>query len=172
VSNPATCTFPAAVDDDVRNLYSTGLFYNVRVSAANAPDGIVLTYIVQGNPRLTEIKYQGNKKFSDKKLRKTVTAKVGEPFNERKLFTDSQEIQKLYQKKGYPHTEVKYTYTIDENAGRAVATFEIKESPKIKIADVQFIGRPGLYSEATSQNHQNPPALDVFLADGERCAQG
>jgi len=137
---PGDPYFPATVDDDVRNLYSTGLFYNVRVTAANAPDGIVLTYIVQGNPRLTEIKYQGNKKFSDKKLRKTVTAKVGEPFNERKLFTDSQEIQKLYQKKGYPHTEVKYTYTIDENAGRAVATFEIKESPKIKISDVQFIG--------------------------------
>src|SRR5215467_695309 len=43
---------PAAVDDDVRTLYATGLFYNVRVSAANSPDGIVLTYIVQGNPRL------------------------------------------------------------------------------------------------------------------------
>ena len=131
---------PAAVDDDIRNLYSTGLFYNVRVSYANAPDGLILTYIVQGNPRLTEIKFQGNKKFKDSKLRKTTTAKVGEPFNERKLFTDAQEIQKLYQKKGYPRTEVKYTYTIDENAGRAVATFEIKESPKVKIADVQFVG--------------------------------
>jgi outer membrane protein insertion porin family len=131
---------PAAVDDDVRNLYATGLFYNVRVSTSNSPDGIILTYIVQGNPRLTEIKFQGNKKFSDAKLRKTVTAKVGEPFNERKLFTDAQEIQKLYQKKGYPRSEAKYTFTIDENAGRASATFEIKESPKVKIAEVEFIG--------------------------------
>src|SRR6516165_11877231 len=131
---------PAAVDDDVRNLYATGLFYNVRVAAANSPDGMVLTYIVQGNPRLTEIKFQGNKKFTDAKLRKTASAKVGEPFNERKLFTDSQEIQKLYQKKGYPRTEVKYTFTIDENAGRATATFEIKESPKVRISDVEFVG--------------------------------
>jgi outer membrane protein insertion porin family len=103
---PGDQYFPAAVDDDVRNLYGTGLFSNVRVASSNAPTGIVLTYIVQGNPRLTEIRFQGNKKLSESKLRKTTTSKVGEPFNERKLFTDAQELQKLYQKKGYPRTEL------------------------------------------------------------------
>lgn len=137
---PGDTYLPEAVNDDIRSLFATGLFYNVRVSSSNAPDGIVLTYIVQGNPRLTEIKFHGNKKFNEAKLRKTISAKVGEPFNERKLFTDDQEIQKLYQKKGYPRTEVKYTYTIDENAGRASATFEIKESPKIRIVAVEFRG--------------------------------
>jgi outer membrane protein insertion porin family len=137
---PGDPYLPPAVDDDVRNLYATGLFYNVRVSATSTPNGLVLTYIVQGNPRLTEIKFDGNKKFKDSKLRKTISAKAGEPFNERKLFTDAQEIQKLYQKKGYPSTTVKYTFTIDESAGRASATFEIKESPKIRIENVEFVG--------------------------------
>jgi outer membrane protein insertion porin family len=137
---PGDMYFPAAVDDDVRNLYTTGLFYNVRVAASNSAAGLVLTYIVQGNPRLTEIRLQGNKKLSDSKLRKTISSKVGEPFNERKLFTDTQELQKLYQKKGYPRTEVKYSFSIDENTGRAVATFEIKESPKVKIKEVDFVG--------------------------------
>ncbi len=130
----------AAVDDDVRNLYSTGFFYNVRVAREETPEGLVLTYIVQGNPRLAEIKFQGNKKFKEAKLRKTISSKVGEPFNERKLFTDTQDIQKLYQKRGYPRTEVKYSYSIDENTGRATATFEIKESPKVKIKEVDFVG--------------------------------
>src|SRR5712671_5329275 len=87
---PGDTYLPAAVDDDMRNLYATGLFYNVRVSLSNAPDGIVLTYVVQGNPRLTEVKFHGNKRFTDAKLRKTISVKVGEPFNERKLFTDAQ----------------------------------------------------------------------------------
>jgi len=43
-------------------------------------------------------------------------------------------------KKGYPRTEVKYVVNIDEAAGRGTATFEIKESPKIRIAQVQFPG--------------------------------
>lgn len=135
----------AMVDDDVRSLYATGLFLTIRV-AEDTKDGLVLTYIVQGNPRLVDIKFQGNKKFSDAKLRKKVTAKIGEPFSERKLFTDTQEIEKMYQKAGHPRTKVKYSYSIDEAAGRATATFEITESPKIRIVRVEFVG-----AEAYSQ---------------------
>jgi outer membrane protein insertion porin family len=139
-TKPGDPYLPAAVDDDVRNLYATGLFYNVQVATENSPQGMVLAYIVQGNPRLTDIKFKGNKKYSDAKLRKKITAKPGEPFNERKLFTDAQEIEKMYQKAGYPRTDVKYTFTIDEITGRATATFEITESLKVKIVEVDFVG--------------------------------
>src|SRR2546426_10637022 len=48
------------VDDDVKNLYGTGLFYNIRVAESNSVDGVALTYLVQAKPRVTEIKFQGN----------------------------------------------------------------------------------------------------------------
>jgi outer membrane protein insertion porin family len=129
-----------AVDDDVRNLYATGQFYNIRVMEEPTPEGITLTYVVQAKPRLTDIQYQGNTKYRVGKLQKKVTSKVGEPLDERKLFTDSQEIQKMYQKAGYPGTQVKYISNIDSDTGRATAIFDIQESPKIKIASVQFDG--------------------------------
>jgi outer membrane protein insertion porin family len=128
------------VDDDVRGLYATGFFYNIRVADETAPEGVVLTYIVQGKPRLTDIKFQGNRKLKDAKLRKKLSSKAGDPLDERKLFTDSQEIQKLYQSKGYPGTQVKYVLNIDENAGRGTATFEVTEGLKVKILDVNFVG--------------------------------
>jgi outer membrane protein insertion porin family len=130
----------SAVDDDVRNLYGTGLFYNIRVTDEITPDGVVLTYVVQARPKLTDIKFTGNKKFSDAKLRKKLSSKIGEPLDERKLFTDSQEIHKAYEKSGSPSTQVKYVPNIDEQAGRATATFEITESPKVKITKVEFVG--------------------------------
>jgi outer membrane protein insertion porin family len=129
-----------AVDDDVRGLYATGLFYNIRVTDETTPEGVVLTYVVEGKPKLTEIRFHGNTKYTDAKLRKKLASKVGEPLDERKLFTDAQEIQKRYQKAGYPGTQVKYVPAIDENAGRASVTFEITESPKIRIQDVEFVG--------------------------------
>ncbi len=129
-----------AVDEDVRNLYATGLFYNIRVAEDSSSQGVVLTYIVQGKPRLTDVKFAGNKKFSDAKLRKGLSSKIGQPLDERKLFTDSQEILKKYQKKGRHSTDVKYVLNIDENAGRGTATFEITESPKVKIEQVDFAG--------------------------------
>jgi len=66
-----------AVDDDVRNLYATGQFYNIRVTEDSSPEGIILTYVVQAKPRLTDIKYEGNTKYSNSKLKKKVTSKVG-----------------------------------------------------------------------------------------------
>ena len=36
------------VDDDVRNLYNTGYFYNIRVAEERADGGVKLIYVVQG----------------------------------------------------------------------------------------------------------------------------
>ncbi len=128
-------------EDDIKALYATEQFYNIRVSLDQADDGgVVLTYVVQVNPRLTDIKIEGNKKLSDSKIRKKITVKAGQPLNQQKLFTDSQEIQKLYEKYGYAGTQVKPVVNIDEPAGRGSVTFEIVEAPKIKIKEVDFIG--------------------------------
>ncbi|MDB6016224.1 MAG: outer membrane protein [Pedosphaera sp.] len=130
-----------SIDDDVRNLYATGYFYNIQVLDKLSPEGVVLTYILEGKPKLTNIKFEGNTKFSNEKLLKKVTSKIGDPLDELKLFSDSQEIEKMYQKSGYPRTTVKYVLNnVDEAAGRAGVTFEIKESTKIKIVEVDFTG--------------------------------
>jgi outer membrane protein insertion porin family len=132
---------PNSTQDDIHSLYGTGQFYNIRVSAESADDGGVnLTFIVQARPRLTEIKLDGNKKVSDSKLKKKITVKVGEPLDEQKLFEDVQEMKKLYEKFGYPDTQVKYVLNIDEVSGRGAVTFEIVESQKIKITQIEFIG--------------------------------
>lgn len=129
------------VDDDVKSLYATRLFYNIRVVEERTPQGINLIYVVQGNPILSDVQFEGNSKFSDKKLRRKLTSKVGEPLDERKLFADAQEILKMYQKSGYHRTEVRYRPpVIDETTGRGTVTFEVKESPKVKIEDVEFVG--------------------------------
>src|SRR5260370_8578352 len=153
--------FRAATDDDVRNLYSTGQFYNIRVVPDLTPTGVVLTYVLQGKPRLTEINFHGNKRFSDAKLRKKLSSKTGEPLDERKLFTDAQEIQKMYQKSGYPRTEVKAVSSIIEESGRATATFEITESPKVKIIQVEFSGAKA-FSQPTLPKIFNTPRHWMF----------
>jgi outer membrane protein insertion porin family len=132
---------PNSTQDDVHSLYGTGQFYNIRVTTDQADDGgVILTFIVQARPRISGIKIEGNKKLSDSKLRKKVTVKVGEPLDEQKLFTDVQEMKKLYEKYGYPDTQVKYVSDIDESAGRGGVTFEIVESPKVKIHAIEFVG--------------------------------
>jgi outer membrane protein insertion porin family len=132
---------PNNTEDDVRMLYATRQFYNIRVAVDVAEDGgVILTYIVQVRPRITEIKLEGNKKLSTSKLRKKITVKVGDPLDEQKLFTDAQEMQKLYEKYGRPNSQVKYVLNIDENTGHGSVTFIITESQKVKITHIEFIG--------------------------------
>ena len=129
-----------SVDDDIRNLYSTGFFLNVQVRERREPEGIHLLYIVQPRLKITDILFTGNKRFSTSKLRKKVSSKVGEPLDDLKLFKDAQEIKKLYEKSGYPKTKIETPYVPDERSGRATVTFEITESPKVRIKDVVFEG--------------------------------
>lgn len=129
-----------SVDDDVRSLYRTGYFFNIRVDQVAVEDGIKLVFQVQGKPTLTRITFTGNTKYSTKKLQRKLTSKVGQPLDEQKLFNDTQEILKLYQKAGYQRTKVQYVPVIDAPLGNGTVTFEITEAPKVKIDDVEFIG--------------------------------
>ncbi len=129
-----------AVDDDVRNLYATGYFDNIRIVEEPSAEGVTVIYVLVNKMRVTEIKFTGNTKFSADKLNGIVKSKVGETKDERKLFADAQEIKKKYQDSGYPRTRVEYKISPDENAGRASVTFEITEAPKIRIVDVVFDG--------------------------------
>jgi outer membrane protein insertion porin family len=140
------------VDEDIKNLYATGYFFKIHVVEETTSDGMDLTYVVQSKPILTDIKIVGNKKMSLKKLQKKITSKVGQPLDERKLFEDAQEMQKVYEKAGYQKTTVvAQPPAIDELAGH------LCQCP-----------RP-FYAKAIAQSHQNPPPLDVFVADRFRC---
>ena len=138
---PGASYLPGLTQDDVHSLYGTGQFYNILGSVDQANDGgVVLTYLVQARPRITEIKIEGNDKISESKLKKKVTVKTGEPLDEQKLFTDVQEMKKLYEKYGLSDTKVKYILNIEEVTGHGAVTFHIEESPKVKITKVEFLG--------------------------------
>ena len=139
-AKPGEAYSRTSVDDDVRSLYATGYFFNIRVDELPVEGGTKLLFKVQGKPTLTQVVFSGNSKYSNKKLLKKVSSKIGQPLDERKLFNDTQEILKLYQKAGYQRTQVKYVPVIDANLGRGTVTFEITEAPKVKIDDVQFVG--------------------------------
>jgi outer membrane protein insertion porin family len=133
---------PSATEEDVHALYDTGQFFNIHVSVDPADSGnVVVTYIVQTRPRITDVKIIGNTNVSEKKIRKKIAVKAGGPLDEQKLFTDTQEIKKLYENEGYPGTEVKYIFdTMDEAGGKASVTFQIREARRIRITRVDFIG--------------------------------
>src|SRR5581483_2429456 len=147
---------PSLTEQDVHLLYATGQFYNIRVSVDPADDGgLNVTYVVQARLRITDVKIVGNTNLSTSKIRKKIKAKAGDPLDEQKLFSDTQEIKKLYEKYGYPNTQAKYVFdTVDEAAGKASVTFQITESRRLTIMDIRFVGATAFKpSELRKQLH-------------------
>ena len=138
-TKPGQVLARATLDKDIENLYATGFFYKIQVGEELTASGLDLTYVLQGKPILTDIKFVGNKKMSVRKLKKKVTSKIGQPLDEHKLFSDAQEMKKIYEKAGYQKTTVTVRpASIDEATGRGTVTFEIVEAPKVKIKDIVF----------------------------------
>lgn len=129
-----------SVDADIRSLYSTGFFSNIQVLQELSSEGMKLVYVVRGKLLLTDISFSGNEEIKDRKLKKAISSKVGEPLDERKLFSDAQEIQKLYEKAGHQGTRVQYVLSPNEVDGRGAVDFQVTEAPRIKIRDVVFEG--------------------------------
>jgi beta-lactamase regulating signal transducer with metallopeptidase domain len=115
------------IDDDIRNLYATGLFHNISVATEFSPNGVRLVYNLQCNPGIAKLLFTGNRQLSDTQLQKLIRSKVGGVFNERNTFSDAQAIEKAYETAGVKDTQVKYSYDIDQQTGKASVTFKITE---------------------------------------------
>src|ERR1051326_3044856 len=129
-----------AIDQDIQKLYATGFFEEIRVREQTGPEGITVIYYLEGKLKLTDIIFVGNKKFRSAKLQKKLSSKIGEPYDARKVFADTEEIKKMYQKSGYTQTKVEAKPSADERPGRETHNFEITESPKVRVVDVYFEG--------------------------------
>jgi len=133
--------FNATIEGDMARLHDTGFFYNNQVYQTNTPEGIDLTYVVQGKPIVTDIHIIGNKKISLSKLKKKLTCKIGQPLDDLQLIHNALDMQELYQKKGYQDSTVKVLpYSIDEEHGRVTVTIQVTETEKVRITDVVFDG--------------------------------
>src|SRR5262249_19833702 len=128
------------VEDDVRALYATGLVTNVRIYGEPVPDGVKVIVVVQTRVTLTEVTIQGNEAIKTKRIRREMNLKTSSPLDEQALERARQKIVELYQKRGYPDTDVQYKVNINEEQGTASVTFAISEGWRTVVRRIRFVG--------------------------------
>jgi outer membrane protein insertion porin family len=132
------------VEDDVRSLYATGLVTNVRIYGEPLPDGVKVIVVVQTRVTLSEIVIQGNQVVKAKRLRRELNIKTGSPLDEQALEQARQKLVELYQKRGYPDTDVQYKVDVNEDRGTARVTFAVSEGQKSVVKRIRFVGNGAL----------------------------
>jgi len=132
----------ATVEEDVRNLYATGLFTNLRIYDEPLPEGVKVVVIVQPKPQLLvkQVILTGFSKMEEKRLRKEIATKAGGNLNEQQIAADARKLAEFYQKRGFKDAKVTYNTEVAETTGRATVTFNIDEGDKRHIRSIQFEG--------------------------------
>lgn len=130
-----------AIDRDLRTLYKTGLFEFVEVKRDQRADGTVgLVFEVTAKYRVLAIRFEGNKKVKSSRLEREVKQKPNFALDERQVKEDLQKIREYLQKTGYHQAQATYSIERNRDTGFASVTFKIKEGPRVKIADIRFMG--------------------------------
>ncbi len=131
----------AQSDEDVRSLYATGLFSNVRIFQERVTDGVKVIVLVQGKSKLKEILFEGNNRYKADRLKKEVKElKVGDILSERQVAEGANALVEFYQKAGYPNVKVAFEVTPDELTGQSIVKYVVTEGERIKIKRVDFEG--------------------------------
>jgi len=119
------------IDKDVEAIYNLGFFSYVDVRVEPVADGIKVVYVVQENPVVKEIRFEGNEVYSEEELKELVFTKPGNIFNSVFFRHDLERIRNKYQDDGYAMMRVR-----DVQIEEGIITVKILE-PKVGEIAVQ-----------------------------------
>ncbi len=158
---------PTVVRDDVKRLYSSRWFFNVRPIVQSTPQGVVLIYEVSERPTAETVKFVGNRYYNDKRLLKECGLKPGDSLNAYSLREAKRKIEELYRKAGMPETVVEIAEGERPQDKRAV--FLVHEGKMQRIYKVEFEGNdPALATDGRLKTLiKTKPGILMYLFRGK-----
>ena len=123
------------IDASVKALFQTGLFADVKISQ----NGSQLTVVVEENPLINKVDFEGNSEIKQDALSKEVELKERLVFTRAKVQSDVQRVISLYRRSGYFAARVE-PKIIRLPQNRVNLVFEIDEGVSTRIARINFVG--------------------------------
>jgi len=124
---------------DVRELFNTGLFADVRVVGDPGEKGVRLTFEVKENPLIAAVVVSGNEEVKEKELLPRLKLKAGRVFSPALAEADRNLIRRLYLKKGYYQVAVHIEQKARDD-GRIDLAVSIDEGAVTRVRQIRFVG--------------------------------
>ncbi len=126
-------------DADLKRLYATGAFDDVRLEVVEEGDGVRLVYHGVDRTFLRRLRFT-DRHFPLQTLRQAVGLAAGRPLDRAVLAAAPEQLRALYHGEGYPQALVA-TEVEEVAAERAVSvTFRIEPGPPLRLTGVRFTG--------------------------------
>lgn len=164
------------LNESLQSLFATGLFSDVRLERRSR----VLFVIVEENPIIRQVVFEGNRRLDDGNLNLVVQLEPRRVLTESAVQSDTQRILEAYRRNGRFAARVE-PKIIEVGDNRVDLVFEIEEDERSTVSRITFIGnqafsdgklrdvitteQSGLLSFLSSSNVYDPDRLD---SDRER----
>lgn len=131
-----------AVQSSIKNLFATGDFRDIRVDAAPAADGsgVVVTFILSLNYRISEIRFEGLEGSARERAQREVTVRVGEVLSLDAVDDSARIVQEFLARNGYLEAAVDPETRFFRPTSRAEVIFHVDAGPRARIAGVRIEG--------------------------------
>lgn len=123
---------------DIKAIYKMGYFNDVQADVTDTPEGLVVTFIVNEKPLISQIRIKGNDAVSTKDIEAVIATKTKQFVDVDRLRNDAEKVKELFLNKGYLNAEVKYdTERRDKDI---IINFNINEGDRLYIKTISFDG--------------------------------
>ncbi|MCA9398868.1 MAG: outer membrane protein assembly factor BamA, partial [Candidatus Omnitrophica bacterium] len=128
------------ISDDLKRLYNTGYFSDVRVDRQEQDGGFKVIIFVEEKPIIEEITFSKTRYVKTKTLKRKLKSQVGRFLDNKSVKDDIDTIKELYAKKGLNNVEVELEKFVDEGTNKISLHFVIREGQKIRVKAINIYG--------------------------------
>lgn len=161
------------VRQSVQDLYNTGLFSDIQVSAERNPQGeVILTFDTQENFFFSSVLVEGAPDPpSSNQLVNASKLNLGEQFTQDKITAAIQGLQRTLQENGYYQARIDPVYEKDEKEQQIKVTFRITKGVRARVGNINVTGSPGYTTGEIVRAAGLEPGDHVSAADVTRALQ-
>jgi outer membrane protein insertion porin family len=156
------------LQEDLRRLYATRKFHNVRVTKKVVPQGVFITFEVIERPTIDDVLFIGNRYISDKTLQNESGLAKGDALNIYAVQEARRKVEEYYQSKGYAKTQV--SILEGDKAQHRRVVLRVDEGRIERIWSVRFVGNdPSIATDARLKAHviKSKPGFMKYLFGGK-----
>ena len=132
----------SAISKDVDAIWSLGFFDSIDVEVEPIENGIKIIFQVYERSVVKSIKFAGNDKISDKKLKESISLLEHDDLKHYLLKLDEDTIRNLYHNKGFLFAGIRVEEKIV--VGGVEIIYHIDEGPKVRVAKIAFKGNQSI----------------------------
>ena len=128
------------ISDDLKRLYNTGYFSDVRVDREEYEGGFKVIILVDEKPIIEEITFSKTKRIRVNNIKKQINSQVGKFLDQKVLKDDVKTIKDMFEKKGMSLVEVEVETFIDDITNKVSLHFVVREGYQVKVDDINIYG--------------------------------